>query len=164
MQRGAAGLAAGVALDAGWESAVAALKAPLDAAFEALPAAAPLLALKDYLFLACTALGELHCLQSAVIRVCCGGAHSARELACPFAASSKDAGPGDLTGGARKACRWGSCSIRALQLDRDAHTSRQRKSSLATDTMGRIRPSRGAAAGACGGPPQLYVQEVTHIS
>ena len=57
VQRGAAGLAAGPALDAGWESACAALKAPLDAAFEALPAAAPMLALKNFVALACTALG-----------------------------------------------------------------------------------------------------------
>lgn len=35
------------------------MQAPLDATFEALPAAAPLLALKDYVFLACSALGKL---------------------------------------------------------------------------------------------------------
>lgn len=64
VQRGAAGFAAGAALDAGWESAVAALKAPLDATFEALPAAAPLLALKDYVFLACSALGDFGKLPS----------------------------------------------------------------------------------------------------
>ncbi len=128
VQRGTAGLAAGAALDAGWESAVAALKAPLDAAFEALPAAAPLLALKDHVFLACTALGELRCLQSAVIRICCGGVHSARELACPFAAFSKDAGPGDLTGGGTLARADGDLAASELCNLTEMHTHPVRKS------------------------------------
>lgn len=57
VQRSAEALAAGGSGDAGWESAVAVLKAPLDAAFEALQSAPPLLALKDFMSLACTSLG-----------------------------------------------------------------------------------------------------------
>ena len=43
--------------DGGWEAAMAVLKEPLDAAFEALQQAAPLLALKEFVSLACTSLG-----------------------------------------------------------------------------------------------------------
>ena len=63
MQRRWRGLAEG---GAGWEWAAAALKAPLDAAFEALQAPEPLLALKDYV------APGLHHPRCAPLSVCAG--------------------------------------------------------------------------------------------
>ncbi len=67
VQRSAAALAGPGGRGAGWEWAAAALKMPLDAAFEALQASEPLLALKDYVALACTTLGVPHARLAGVI-------------------------------------------------------------------------------------------------
>ena len=57
MQRGAEELTSGLQLDAGWESASACLKAALEGAFSGGTDSATLLAAKDFVLLACTALG-----------------------------------------------------------------------------------------------------------
>lgn len=57
MQRGAEELTSGLQLDAGWESASACLKAALEGAFSGGTVSATLLAAKDFVLLACSALG-----------------------------------------------------------------------------------------------------------
>lgn len=57
MQRGVEELTSGLQLDAGWESASACLKAALEGAFSGGTVPATLLAAKDFVLLACTALG-----------------------------------------------------------------------------------------------------------
>ena len=61
VQRGADDITVGLQLDAGWETAVACLKAVLETAFEGLASAASLLAVKDFMLLVCNALGALRC-------------------------------------------------------------------------------------------------------
>ncbi len=53
----AADMAVGMQLGAGWEAAVACLKATLESAFESMTSAESLLAVKDFVLLVCTALG-----------------------------------------------------------------------------------------------------------
>ena len=54
----AADMAVGMQLGAGWEAAVACLKATLESAFESMTSAESLLAVKDFVLLVCTALGS----------------------------------------------------------------------------------------------------------
>ena len=58
VQRGAEALTRGLQLDGAWESAAAALKALLEAAFQSGASAPHLLQLKDAVLRACSALGE----------------------------------------------------------------------------------------------------------
>ena len=53
----AADMAVGLQLGAGWEAAVACLKATLESAFESMTSAELLIAVKDFVLLVCTALG-----------------------------------------------------------------------------------------------------------
>ncbi len=53
----AADMAVGLQLGAGWEAAVACLKATLESAFESMTSAESLIAVKDFVLLVCTALG-----------------------------------------------------------------------------------------------------------
>ncbi|KAK9819680.1 hypothetical protein WJX72_001042 [[Myrmecia] bisecta] len=58
VQRSAADMAVGVQVDAGWETAVACLKGVLEASFDNITIAPAMLALKDFMMLVCSALGQ----------------------------------------------------------------------------------------------------------
>ena len=58
VQRSNQDAASPVQVDAGWESAIACLKTVLEGGFETVAAAALMLAVKDFMLLVCSSLGE----------------------------------------------------------------------------------------------------------
>jgi len=71
----AADMAVGLQLGAGWEAAVACLKATLESAFESMTSAESLIAVKDFVLLVCTALGVPFSLPSNLPVITSQGHH-----------------------------------------------------------------------------------------
>jgi hypothetical protein len=69
VQRSRQDVAMGLGVDAGWEGAIACLKSALEAAFDSLRSPSVMLAIKDFVLLACNALGASTS-AAACVRAC----------------------------------------------------------------------------------------------